>query len=227
MRKPYLHKGSGQTVMLPEGVGFGWDHMPGDLWVRGLVPQPLDVLAIDLPPPVLEVEIDQRVSIDDLRAKALPFKNAVMAEGLEPEVYAAAFLEAFGLKPGEATLWEDVEGSRILIAGDMFRQRSGECKAQSRGHGDHALLLAETLQDPDEIWVALRELPDPTRPGEKVHAIVRRYIRVDPERSVFGLFELGRQIWFPVTGYGPLNRSNPDFDYIDRQRIGKLIWKRK
>lgn len=238
VRAPFTHKASGETVMLPEGIGYGWDYMPGDKWQRGLVPDLLDALPGDPPqlsdlPQMVEAGARApaaRESIEDLRAKGRPFKSQILPEGQAPEVYVAAFLQAFGLAPGEAKLWTDVEGGRILIADDMFRQRSGLWKSMVRGHGDHALLLAEALQDPDEIWISLRAVPDPDAPDDPAktaYEIVRRYIRVDPDRPVFAMFELGRRVWFPVTGFGPLNRAHPDFAYIDKQRAGKLIWKRK
>lgn len=40
VRRPYTHRATGETVQLPEGTGHGWDHMPGVLWERGLVPRP-------------------------------------------------------------------------------------------------------------------------------------------------------------------------------------------
>jgi hypothetical protein len=41
------------------------------------------------------------------------------------------------------------------------------------------------------------------------------------------MFELGRRAWGAVTGYASWNRSKPDYSHINKQRIGKLIWKRK
>jgi hypothetical protein len=227
--RPFTHKASGQTVMLPDGIGFGWDHMPGDLWDRGLVPELLEIEALSWssPEPAPMVTVDEREPMTALRSRARPFRSKVLPGGMAPEFYAAEFLRAFGVEPGGSRLWTDVEGSRLLISEDMLRQRNGEWKAVKRGHGDHALLIAETVMDPDEIWVSLNARPDPADPGQLLHEIVRRYIRVDPDRPVFGMFELGRRVWFPVTGFGPLDRNGPDFAYLDRQRVGKLIWKRK
>lgn len=234
----HIDKATGTVVELPEGVGYGWDYMPGDQWQRGFrreqiglgdVADGIDALRQPAATPSLPqmVSIDTPEPIDELRQRAKPFQAVVMAQGLEPEAYAAAFLEQFDLSLGEAGLWTDVSGARILISDDLFKERSGRWKSERRGHGDHALLLAEALKDPDEIWVSLRRREDPERSGEYIYEVVRRYIRVDPDRPVFALFELGRKIWFPVTGYGPLNRSHPDFSYIHGQRNGKLIWKRK
>lgn len=227
---PVIDKASGELVMQPAGIGQGWDYMPGDLWERAFRRELVDAPAVldGGGSQLLQMSgNDQPDAMEDLRARARPFTSSVMPDDLAPEDYARAFLKEFDLAPGEAGLWTDAAGERILIADDLFRQRNGEWKAVKRGHGDHALLLAETLKDPDEIWVALRALPDPDRRGEFIHEIVRRYIRVDPDNALFVLFELGRRIWFPVTGYGALNRAKPDFSYLNKQRAGKLVWKRK
>lgn len=237
--RKHIDKSTGTVVDLPDGIGYGWDYMPGDHWERAFRREEIDPGDIGgnpggtaprtggTPAAPKIVSVDAPEPIDDLIARAKPFKSEVMAEGLAPEEYAAAFLNEFDIAPGSAGLWTDVAGGRILIADDLFRSRSGAWKAAKRGHGDHALLLAEALKDPDEIWVALRAIPDPDHPGEFIYELVRRYIRVDPDRPVFVLFELGRKIWFPITGYGPLDRAKPDFAYIHRQRNGKLVWKRK
>jgi len=228
MMVSHIDKATGTVVELPEGIGYGWDYMPGDHWERGFRRELIDVpQLLDAAPSAQRViSVDQAEPIEELRRRAKPFTSDVMEANLPPEEYAKAFLEKFGLEPGMAKVWTDVSGARVLIADDLFRGRSGDWKADKRGHGDHAKLLAETLIDPDEIWVSLREVRDAER-DEVIYEVVRRYIRIDPDRPVFAVFELGRRIWFPVTGYGPLNRSHPDFSYADRQRNGKLVWKRK
>ena len=225
----HIDRATGAVVDLPAGIGYGWNYMPGDLWDRAFRRELLEITQISSPASTVQrvVSVDEPEPIDEMRQRAKPFSSDVMEQGLAPEEYAKAFLDKFGLAPGMAKVWTDVSGGRILISDDLFRERSGAWKSVKRGHGDHALLLAEALMDPDEIWLSLRAVPSPDGDAAVVYEVVRRYIRLDPSRAVFALFELGRKIWFPVTGFGPLNRSNPDFDYIDRQRRGKLIWKRK
>lgn len=229
--RPFMHNASGQTVMLPEGIGFGWDHMPGDLWERGLVPSALldDPLASrveDIKGQHL-VAITEAGPIEDLIANAKPFDAKVMPPGLPIEDYIAAFLEPFGAKPGEAVLWQDAAGGRVIISDQLFRRPDGSWKGNKRGHGDHAAQLAEALLDPDEIWMGLREVPVEGFPGVMEYMVTRSYIRLDPDTALFALFEIGRRNWLGVTGYASFNRSKPDFRYLDGQRIGKLIWKRK
>jgi len=151
----------------------------------------------------------------------------LMSSDLSPEDYARAFLAEFDLKPGQAGLWTDAAGERVLIADDLFRRHDDEWGALKPGDGRHALLLAETLKDPDEIWVDVRRGDDPDRADEPILEIVRRYFRVDPDKATFALFELGRRTWFPVTGYEEADQASPDFRILDGRRRGKLVWKRK
>lgn len=228
---PHLDKGSAQVTMLPEGVGFGWNYMPGDKWDRGLVPSALmdDALATltDDPKGQHLVSIDAADPIADLVASARSFKAKVMPRDLGPEDYVNAFLEPFGASIGKPVLWTDSAGMALTISDDLFRNGAGDWKTGKRGHGDHAALLAEAIQSPDEIWLGVREMPVPGFGDYRDYMITRRYIRVDPETSLFVMFEVGRRAWQAVTGYGSYVRGKPDYRHIDKQRVGKLIWKRK
>ena len=82
-RKPYTHKASGETVLLPEGAGYGWDYMPGDHWERGLVPSVLESdpantggFGRDL------VSIDTAVPMPELLQNARPFQSPAAGRGL-------------------------------------------------------------------------------------------------------------------------------------------------
>jgi hypothetical protein len=230
-RKPYTHRASGQTVMLPEGIGYGWDYMPGDQWSRGLVPSRLlddpEAEPVDDPRGRSIVSIDEAEPVQDLVAAARPFTATVMETGLAEDAYLRAFLSPFGAESGEDVLWEDVSGTRILISGDIFRAPDGTWKGDKRGHATHAALLAEAIRDPDEIWLGVREVPVPGFPGVVEPVLTRRYVRVDPGSALQAVFEIGRRVWGAVTGFASLNRSKPDYRYLDRSRVGKLLWKRR
>lgn len=231
VRRPYLHEASGEIVQLPEGTGFGWDYMPGERWTRALSPYASEVLPDSFGDLARNlVQGDRAAPIADLLSRSRPFSAPLMSDGLPPEDYARAFLAAFGVAPGQSTLWTDPAGGRILISEDLFRSVLGDWKAVKRGHGNHALLLAEAMLDPDEIWVTLHDLPDPSAPNDpdrRLKALFRSYVRLDQENAAFALFMLGRRVWYPVTAFGPSNRDGLDLRYLDRQRVGRLIWERK
>lgn len=227
-RKPHTHKATGETVMLHEGVGYGWDYMPGDKWERGLVPSALieeggglihsgrHIAQIDAPEPVSE-----------LLAKAKPFVAQPLPEGLTAEDYVSAFLRPFGAEIGRAVLWQDPAGARIPISEAYFQDRSGMWKVGKRGRAPLTPLMAETLLDPDEIWIGVAAKVDPLSGAEEL-IVDRRYIRVSPDQGILAVLEIGRRWWEAVTIYNPTKKTGaPDLTLLDRRRGGKLIWKRK
>lgn len=222
---------TGLTAKVPRGVGFGWDYMPGDRWERGLVPSALlddpSATLLNSPKGHHLVSIDAPEPMADLVAKAKPFVTVRLQPGLPMEEYVTAFLQPFGAELGQAKLWQDASGTRIVISEDIFRENSGAWKGVKRGHADFAPLLAETIMDPDEIWIGVREVPVDSHPGYFEQMITRRYIRVDPKTALQVVFEIGRRGWLAITGYASFNRAKPDFSHIDKQRVGKLLWKRK
>lgn len=227
--KPYTHDASGETVMLPEGIGYGWNHMPGDLWERGLVPSAL----LDEAGGVISAgrhlaQVDTPEPLTDLLAKAKPFTAAVLPEGLPIEDYVRAFLGPFGADIGRAVLWEDAAGTRIPISEEFFRARSGAWKIEKRGRAGLTPLMAEALLDPDEVWIGVASKTDPIDPNLSELLVDRRYIRAAPDLGIIIVMEIGRRWWEPITIYQPTKKNGkPDLRLLDARRGGKLLWKRK
>jgi hypothetical protein len=225
----YTHQASGETVQKPKGVGYGWDYQPGNLWERGLVPSQLideaggptefgrHVATVDVPEPM-----------DDLVAKSRPFKSEPMAEGLTDAEYIDGFLSPFGAKQGEAVLFEDKAGDRIPISDQYFRDARGEMKITKRNRAMMTPLMAETIMDPDEIWVGVVARPDLVDGSREDLVVDRRYIRVDRETGLLVVLQIGRKFWEAVTAYLPTDKKGrPDMRLLDKRRGGKLLWKRK
>jgi hypothetical protein len=236
-RRPYTHKASGETVQLPEGVGYGWDYMPGDHWERGLVPSALIDEAEGLTHAGRHpVQIDTPEPLDALIRKAVPFSaravDAVAAlERLpdpSPEDLVTPFLAPFGARIGQAVMFTDKAGVRVPISDRLFRDRAGEWKITKRSRARLTPFLAETIMDPDEIWLGIAAKPDATNPGTEDIVLDRRYIRADPASGLIVVFEMGRLWWEPVTAYTTTKKGGlkPDLRLLDRRRGGKLLWKR-
>lgn len=229
LRKPYTHRATGQTVQLPEGIGYGWDYMPGSLWEQGLVPSQLIEEGGGL---VHEgrhaVVIDQPTPVEELLAAARPFVAKPLPEGLPQEDYVREFLRPFGADIGRAVLWEDPAGTRIPISDQFFRDRDGLWKVAKRGREVFTPLLAEALLDPDEIWLGVAAKQDPVLEDHQELLFDRRYIRADRELGLMVVMEIGRKWWEPITAYQPTRKSGrPDFGLLHRRRGGKLLWKRR
>lgn len=229
LRQPYTHKATGQSVLQPEGVGYGWDYMPGDKWERGLVPSVLIDEAGKL-----EVEgrhavtIDEPSPIEDLMAQARPFVAEPLPEGLADEDYVRAFLEPFGADIGQAVLWEDKAGMKMPVSDELFKDRAGNWKVGKRNRATLTPLLAEALLDPDEIWVGVAAKQDPINEDEQELVFDRRYIRTDAKTGLMVVFEVGRKWWEAITAYAPADRKQkPSLHLLNLRRGGKLVWKRK
>ena len=229
IRQPYTHTGSGETVQLPEGTGYGWDYMPGNLWERGLVPSALiDEGGGVIQPDRHKVIIDIPSPLPDLLAAARPFTATRLAPGLAEEDYVRAFLNPFGADIGSAILWQDPAGARIPISEEFFKDRAGNWKVKKRGREVLTPLMAEALIDPDEIWLGVGAKTDPIDASIEELLVDRRYIRVDPQLGILVVMEIGRRWWEPITIYDPTKKNGqPDLNLLHKRRGGKLLWKRK
>lgn len=129
-----------------------------------------------------------------------------------------------------APFFVDRAGHKLVINDELFRDRQGQLKIHVGDRGPLASLLAETITDPDEIWLGVRsrELTG----GYIEHLMTRRYIRADAQTGLFAAFDLGRKHWAGVTGFRPAKTYDPlkpvktNWSYLKHERVGKLLWKR-
>ncbi|MVA40666.1 PBECR2 nuclease fold domain-containing protein [Agrobacterium vitis] len=214
---------TGQLIEQPQGVGYGWDYQPGDLWERGLTPSNLMEQGREvLDNPRMAVEIDVAAPLDELLKAAKPFKAKALEDELAPEDYVRAFLEPFGADIGKAVLFEDAAGNRIPVSDLLFRNREGAFKALKRNRHRVMSMMAEALIDPDEIWMGV------ARKVESGDLVVdRRYIRVDPKTAIQIVFEIGERGWEAITSFDFTDKKGEaDFIALQKRRVGKLIYKR-
>ena len=170
---------TGEWVKVPEGIDFGWGYQPGTTWERGLVPRewqrPLSPAQPDLPLPVSP-------PLTDL---GRPFASPALPSGKDTEYYVNSFLNKFGAGIGKGVMYRDQAGQAVLISDALFKNINGDWKAMKRGREVQMERLAESIFDPDEIWVDWGEGQDGIR------RLVRRYMRWDPELAAFSIFEWG------------------------------------
>lgn len=225
---PMIEPGTGKLIEHPQGIDYGWDYMPGDLWERGLTPSHFMNEGRELfDNPRMAVEIDEPEPLETLLAKAKPFSSKPLPEGLALQAYVEAFLSPFGAGVGRAVLFEDKSGTKIPVSDQLFRDRKGELKIMKRGRHLLTPLMAETLMDPDEIWIGVaRKASVAGAKGDDL-VVDRRYIKLDPASGIQIVFEIGERLWEAVTSYNPTTKKGePDHNAMDRRRGGKLIYKR-
>ncbi|WP_084437998.1 DUF935 family protein [Shinella sp. HZN7] len=223
LMEPVIDPVSGKLIEQPQGVGIGWDYMPGDLWERGLVPSSLmDEGRELLDNPRMVVAIDEPEPVADLLKSAKPFKAQLLEDGLQPEDYVRTFLKPFGADIDQGVLFEDKAGAHIPVSDQLFRNREGQFKALKRNRHRVLAMMAEALLDPDEIWMGV------ARKVESGDLVVdRRYIRVDPKTAIQIVFEIGEKTWEAITSFDFTDKKGAaDFAALEKRRVGKLVYKR-
>lgn len=213
-----MDRATGQRVPKTKGIDFGWDHAPGKDWARGIVPGELQH---PLPPPI-RANVPAQPPLADI---ARPFKAARLPEGWTDEAYIEAFLDAFGGARGRTIVFRDVAGHALPINEDLFRRVDGTLKLSAHGQtrGPDIARLAETIMDPDEIWI------DWGRGPNGKWRLVRRYLRQDPQSPGYSSFAWWDDGWHGATSFSPTKgaANKPDPDYLERQRQGALLWRRQ
>ena len=234
--RPIIDRQTGKVIEQPEGVGYGWDYMPGDHWTKGLVPSVL--LEEGTPRPGKSVvAIDEPGPLDQLISSARPFRlpRAMTqlpafdpAAGFEEAEFLAVaqFLAEFGIGDiGGERLHLDMTGYRLAISADLFRDRAGQSKAGKRDRLGFIPYFAQAILDPDEVWLQVRESP---LGGLAVGRTFVRAGEIDgtPEGLLVG-FDLAGKWWMPQTAYPASTRKGPDIGALKTRRSEKLLWKRK
>ena len=153
-----------------------------------------------------------------LEALARPFTAAELPDGLTEEEYVRRFLAEFGADIEHPVRFREVAGNDVVISADLFRDAAGNWKVGKRGRARLLPLLAETIRDPDEIWLSV----DEKRDGSVL--IDRRYIRYDREKGLYVVFEWNWRTfaWEGVTAFPP-----DKMKHLESARRGVLLHRRK
>lgn len=210
--------GGPRTVEVPKGIDPGFEHIPGLSRLKSAVPPPNpngigsagapgvpNVTAPDPLPP----------------ARSYP-PSRVLPAGLNPADYVSRFLEEFNATPQRPAVFQDVIGESLVVGRDLFVDRTtGALKVLKRGREQYLLLLADTLKDPDEIWVRLEWM------GTLNKAVVRRryiarFMVEGQALPAVAVFELGVDGWMGVTTF-----TAADSGYLEGLRHGVRLYQRE
>lgn len=207
---------TGQIEMRYMGIDRGWEYNPGEAWLNGLMPKELAAplpaaigprLPVDLPPMPAPTPVPQ---------------PRVMAVGLPSEDYARAFLGEFGLDIGQESYLRDRSGGIVTISQSLFEARDIEgqilgLKADKGGRGQYALLIADAIRAPDEIWVDWAQV----RSGIVLRRAYLKRFELPGKNVIFVRFEWTKHGWTAVTGFE--SREH----YAEQYRAGALVYARK
>lgn len=207
---------TGQPEMRIPGIDRGWEYNVGQEWQHGLVPvelqQPLKPFGTDMIPKQLPP-----------MPKATPVpKEDLLSPDLEPESYVEAFMARFGRQSDEAGYHRDVSGGIITVGRSLFEQRTQDgtvvgLKSGKRGRGQFAVLLADAILQPDEIWVDWAEV----KSGIVLRRAYLKRVILDDGRSLFIRFEWTKAGWVAITGF------DTDDNYLENYRKGALLYRKQ
>jgi SPP1 gp7 family putative phage head morphogenesis protein len=209
----FKNKRTGETVEVPRGIDPGFNYNPGQRPFAGLSLR--EVNAGDLG------DYAGTALAPSLR---LPPPRAVnpavlMPKGLPDQDYIDAFLAEF-----RGPEFTDVAGENLLVSDELFKDIAGNLKITKRDREQFVRLIAQTIQQPDEIWMLEQ---DHKAKGKLV--LRRRYISrfsVEGEaKPVISVFEVGADGWRCVTGYQAQAAGDAD-TMIDTARVGELVYRR-
>lgn len=216
-----------RTVQVPKGIDPGFSYNPGKAWLEPHTVPPLQGY---------DAVLKERKAAwpTGIERPALPKPKKVPAHTIlpadtAPEVAVKDFLDVFGATLDEGAAFTDVAGSSLAItraifvkggdkAGDNFKWLA---EPENTDRLQYINLLAMTLIEPDEIWWAWEK--DAAEPGN--WRLKRRYLKafeIDGDaRYGVGVFEWSKTGWTGATVF-PASKQK----YFDRQRLGRLIWKK-
>lgn len=208
--RSYVDKRTGEVRRISPGIDPGFDYNVGKARMKSLTPPPLDG---PLPAPFLG---------DPIAASPPPprpvSQERMLPDGLKDEEYVSAFLKEFGGEIGKPVVFKDVAGEELIISEDLFRDGQGKYKVTKRERHRYLLLLADSIKDPDEIFVVWQEYPK-GRMTLSRHYLVRWS---GDKHDGFTMFDVSKNGWVGVTSF-----SAGGADYILKQRVGSLIYSRK
>lgn len=232
-----------RLVQTPEGIDPGFAYNPGKAYYQGQVIKPAPTPnnkacnSIDDPcNPWKSYYIDKFNQLPFIPATQLPKQQydpkQLLPHGLTPLEYLTTFMAEFNAKPEDVVYFDDVIGEKILISKELFLNRKNrkeeELKIDKNGRGKYLILFANTIKDPQEIWVDL------VINGKKL-TIRRRYINIytheNGDIAGFSTFDIMGNEWRGTTTFNPApeeNRDLIDYEYIDKKiRRGLRIYERK
>lgn len=214
---------NGQDKLFFADAGFS--PARGDGWQAAFTPRPLDAAPATFPRNMVTPKPFPPLPVP----VAFP-ASRLLGSGLAPEVYAMTFLAEFKAAIGKPVTYLDVTAEPLMINEGLFKDDRGAWKITKRGRAENILLLADTIKQPDEIWLRWEESRN--NPGKWL--LKRRYLKAfiaeQDGVQVYGVgaFEYSKEGWVGSTAF----QASADTEvkrraYFEAQRDGFLLYQKK
>ena len=203
-----------RLVRVPKGIDPGFEYTPGRSRLESQMPPARDGAVGSAGAP----GVPSAAPLSPLPPPRQFNSALLLPTGLPEQDYAEAFLAAFGATLDTPSIYHDVVGEPLVIGRGLFTKASnGTLKADKYGRGQFMLMLAQTIMDPDEVWVRIE-----WHMAKKQAMVRRRYIAryqiEGQEKPGLAVFEWGVDGWEGVTTFPP--------DEVDSLRVGARLYAR-
>jgi hypothetical protein len=197
----YRNKKTGEVTTLPKGIDYGFQYAPCDSQARSRTPQPLKDPIFDSTNIPAETVATQKLAPRPFDPQLL-LPPAGAGKSTDAD-YINAFLGRFGASTEKPVVYQDKMGESLRIGKELFMERGGSDDGQLRaiagGRERYLPMLAETIKDPDEIWVRMEWNPERNR-----YVVRRRYIAnwaTEDGAAGMVMFETGLDGWAGITAH--------------------------
>lgn len=206
---------TGQQETRYPGIDRGWEYNVGQEWLHGLVPA-------ELQKPLPAFGQPAAITPPPLPPATTVSRSRLLQDDLDAEEYIGRFLDEFGLREDGGGYFRDLSGGIITLSDSMFRMRDDQgnvigTKSTKFDRGPYMALLADTIREPDEIWIDWAAVAS----GVALkRSYIRRFILPD-NKTLFVRFEWTARGWTAVTGFQSNER------YVQKFRAGALLYQRQ
>lgn len=141
----------------------------------------------------------------------------ILPEKLTDNAYLSRFMAEFGAVADDQVIYEAVTKHRLLISAELFTDhKKGGLKITKEGREKYLLYLADTIKNPDEVWLKTGEYQD------NALYFLSRYLIKDQIIGVLAVFVESKKVWTGWTGY-----QSSKLNYFESKRDGYLIYRRE
>ena len=211
-----------RTVEVPEGISPGFAYAPGrSAWMNPHILKPLDGSGYK------PSKFIPSTAAGDLMPSPREFDSSLllpkMQSGQEQD-YVNAFLARFGADVDSPKLFTDAVGEAVIVSSDLFRYPDGTWKIGKHARSRELNMLAETIKDPDEIWVRMAwHGKDKKSYLERVY--ISRYTVNGEDYASIVVMNYNNG-WYGTTAHSTLS-SDELLQKISKNRKGVRLFKRE
>lgn len=151
--------------------------------------------------------------------------SMLLPPGRDDDFYKTEFVRRYG----EETVVRDVLDEPVILSLRSFMENkmpgAETWKFSKKGHGETIPLMDGMVRQPFELWLT----PQKNETGQI--RLTKRYIcfwKTEDKKRIGGLsvYEVVDGVYQGVTNFIPLAKGAPSLEYVEKQRVGLLLYQK-